>query len=98
MMRWYIWNQIELFTDEYSSGDSLVIYTGRDPLEVWTEYSQQIQDVRKSLPEADMIFEGGFSGEEKIFVRKKTGSRSKSLLTSTPGVTVWSSIQVGTDK
>lgn len=73
MMRWYIWKQIEGVTDEYSSGDSLMIYTGRDPLEVWTEYRQQIQNVRKSLPEADWIIKSRFGGEEQIFVRKKTG-------------------------
>ena len=82
----YIWKQIEDVTTEHHTEGGLMIYTERDPLEVWTEYRQkQIEGkggryrcrdangLRKDLPAADVTLEGGIDDEDLIFVFPNTG-------------------------
>ena len=82
MMKMHIWTQISQVTDEYHDGGGVMIYTSRDPNEVWTEYleavakalpDRYIEDVRKSLPEADVIIDGGVDTREQVFVFPNAG-------------------------
>lgn len=80
MVKMYIWKQIEDITTEYHTGGGLMIYTERDPLEVWKEYRQkQIEEaerwryrdadgLREDLPAADVVLEGGIDNEDLVFV------------------------------
>ena len=86
MVKMYIWKQIEDVTTEHHTGGGLMIYTERDPLEVWKEYRQKkLEDeadrhryrdadgLREDLPAADVILEGGIDNEDLIFVFPNTG-------------------------
>ena len=78
MVKMYIWKQIEDVTTEYHSGGGLMIYTERDPLEVWKEYRQKkleedADGLREDLPAADVVLEGGIDNEDLIFVFPNTG-------------------------
>ena len=80
-MKMYIWRYIEQVTDNYHDGGGVMIYTSRNPNDVWTEYLKtleevphyDVEDVRKSLPEADVIIEGGADTEEQVFVFQDAG-------------------------
>ena len=86
MVKMYIWKQIDDVTTEHHTEGGLMIYTERDPLEVWMEYRQKkiegvvkphqyrpAEYLRKDLPAADVTLEGGIDNEDLIFVFPNTG-------------------------
>ena len=86
MVKMYIWKQIENVTTECHSGGGLMIYTERDPLEVWTEFRQKLieeqagpyryreaERLREDLPAADAVLEGGIYDEDLLFVFPNAG-------------------------
>ena len=86
MANMYIWKQIEDITTEFHPDGGLMIYTERDPLEVWKEYRQKklkeeaeryryryTGGLREDLPAADVILEGGIDNEDLVFVFPNTG-------------------------